>query len=85
MHQNLNGLRISRHDDELGISTIKSLGNYRTGLVHLSTWLKTLCTFIGALAQLFVVRGLLDEVQECISHGCVSKRRGLGGSSGSGI
>jgi hypothetical protein len=60
MEENLNGLRISSHDDELGNTTVQGLG----GLV-------------GALLELLVVGGLLDQVEDRDGQCRVGQRIGL--------
>ena len=36
-----------------------------------NTSVERLCSFVGALFQLAVVRGLLDEVEDFLGEGCV--------------
>ena len=61
VEQDLQGLRVCRHHDELRLSSVESLGG-----------------LIGALPQLFVVGGLLDQIQYLGSQRLVSEWVGLG-------
>lgn len=56
----LKGLSISSHHDELGDTTVEGLGG-----------------FVGTFAELLVVTGLLDEVEDGVGEGGVSEGGGF--------
>lgn len=60
MQDDLEGLGISSHDNELGNAAVEGLGG-----------------FVGTLAELLVVAGLLDQVQDGVGEGGVGERGGF--------
>ena len=66
MQQNLEGLGIRRHDDEFRNTAIQRLGSCRCSNSKRNLYTNSIegCrTFVGALLQLLVIVGLLDQFQ----------------------